>query len=205
MTLAIIDSGGANISSVMHALRRLGAEPVFTRDAKVIRSAEKVILPGVGAAAVAMSQLREFGLVECIQNLQQPVLGICLGMQLLFERSSESKLEEEGVECLGLIPGTLEKLQPAGGIRVPHMGWNTTTTVTDHALLKGLPRPSWFYFVHSYRAPVGPDTLATCTHGETFAAIVARDNFCGAQFHPERSAAHGAKLLENFLTLEQVQ
>ena len=212
MTLAIIDSGGANISSVMHALKRLGAESVFTRDAETIRSAERVILPGVGAAGAAMSRLRELGLVECIRELQQPVLGICLGMQLLFEKSTEAhmdeahpdeaRLEVDGAECLGIIPGTLEKLQPSEGVRVPHMGWNTTTVVKEHPLLSGLPQKPWFYFVHSYRAPIGASTLASCTHGETFAAIVCRDNFHGAQFHPERSARHGARLLANFMELQ---
>ena len=201
MSLAIIDSGGANISSVIHALKRLGAKPVFTRDAETIRSAERVILPGVGAAGAAMARLRELGLIECIRGLQQPVLGICLGMQLLFEKSTESHLDQNEVECLGIIPGTLERLQPSVAVRVPHMGWNTTSTVREHPLLKGLPAEPWFYFVHSYRAPVGDSTLASCTHGETFAAIVNRDNFHGAQFHPERSARHGARLLANFLEL----
>lgn len=196
MTLAIIDSGGANISSVMHALKRLGTEPVFTADADTIHSAERVILPGVGAAGAAMSRLRELGLVECIRELQQPVLGICLGMQLLFENS-----DEDDVDCLGIIPGRLEKLKPAEGIRIPHMGWNTTTVVRDDALLSGLPRQPWFYFVHSYCAPIGESTLTTCTHGESFAAIVRKDNFYGAQFHPERSARHGARLLANFLEI----
>ncbi len=199
MTLAIIDSGGANISSVMHALRRLGAEPVFTRDADAIRTAQRVILPGVGAAGAAMRRLRELGLVECIRALQQPVLGICLGMQLLFEKSAESQAGEDGVACLGIMPGTLEKLQPSPGVRVPHMGWNTTTATRDSKLLRGLPDHPWFYFVHSYRAPVDENTLATCDHGETFAAMVQKDNFYGAQFHPERSASHGAKLLSNFM------
>ena len=202
MTLAIIDSGGANISSVMHALKRLGAEAVFTRDAETIRSAERVILPGVGAAGAAMSQLRELGLIECIRELQQPVLGICLGMQLLFERSTEAHLGEEGVECLGIIPGTLEKLQPSEGVRVPHMGWNTTTVISDHPLLNGLPWEPWFYFVHSYCALIGDSTLASCTHGRTFTAIVAKDNFLGVQFHPERSARHGARLLANFMEFQ---
>jgi glutamine amidotransferase len=197
VTLAIIDSGGANISSVMHALRRLGADPVFTADADTIRSAERVILPGVGAAGAAMSRLGELGLVECIQALQQPVLGICLGMQLLFEKS-----QEDDIECLGIIPGTLEKLEPSQGVRVPHMGWNTTTAIREDPLLSGLPLQPWFYFVHSYRAPTGDSTLATCTHGESFAAIVRRENFYGAQFHPERSARHGARLLANFLELQ---
>jgi len=196
MTLVIIDSGGANISSVTHALKRLGADPVFTADADTIRSADRVILPGVGAAGAAMSRLRELGLVECIQQLQQPVLGICLGMQLLFEQS-----DEDGVECLGIIPGTLEILPASQGIRVPHMGWNTTTVKRQDPLLNGLPEHPWFYFVHSYRAPIGDSTLATCQHGEPFAAIVRKRNFRGVQFHPERSARSGARLLANFLEL----
>ena len=194
MTLAIIDSGGANISSVMHALRRLGSEPVFTADAATIRAADRVILPGVGAAGAAMSRLRELGLVECIRELKQPVLGICLGMQLLFESS-----QEDDVQCLGVIPGKLKKLKPAEGLRVPHMGWNTTTATSEDPLLNGLPEHPWFYFVHSYYAPLTGNTVATCMHGETFAAIVRNGNFCGAQFHPERSARGGAKLLANFL------
>lgn len=197
MTLAIIDSGGANISSVMHALRRLGADPVFTADAETIRSAERVILPGVGAAGAAMSRLGELGLLECIRELKQPVLGICLGMQLLFENS-----EEDDASCLGIIPGTLKKMKPSTGVRVPHMGWNTTTTVRDDPLLTGLPQQPWFYFVHSYCAPIGDSTLATCNHGESFAAVVRQDNFRGAQFHPERSAHSGARLLANFLEIQ---
>jgi glutamine amidotransferase len=197
MTLAIIDSGGANISSVKHALRRLGANPVFTADADTIRSAERVILPGVGAAGAAMSRLNELGLVQCIRELQQPVLGICLGMQLLFEKS-----DEDDVACLGIIPGTLKKLAPSTGIRVPHMGWNTTSTVNDDPLLAGLGKHPWFYFVHSYYAPIAPGTLASCEHGEPFSAIVRQGNFSGAQFHPERSARSGARLLANFLEMQ---
>lgn len=202
MTLAIIDSGGANISSVTYALRRLGAEPVFTADAETIRTADKVILPGVGAAAAAMARLNELGLVDCIQNLKQPVLGICLGMQLLFESSSEDQQGDQVVDCLGLLEGRLEKLVPSAGIRVPHMGWNSTKTVRQHPLLNGLPEQPWFYFVHSYRAPLGSSTLASCEHGEDFAAIVSHKNFHGAQFHPERSARHGARFLANFLELK---
>ena len=197
MTLAIIDSGGANIGSVMHALKRLGAEPVFTADAAIIRTADRVLLPGVGAAGAAMSRLRELGLVECIRELQQPVLGICLGMQLLFEKS-----DEDDTQCLGIIPGTLQKMKPSEGIRVPHMGWNTTTATGTDPLLAGLPEQPWFYFVHSYCAPIGAGTLATCLHGESFTAIVRQGNFCGAQFHPERSARNGARLLANFLELQ---
>lgn len=196
MTLAIIDSGGANIGSVVHALKRLGAEPVFTADAATIRAADRVLLPGVGAAGAAMSRLRETGLAQCIRELRQPVLGICLGMQLLFETS-----EEDDTECLGIVPGTLKKMNSSQGVRVPHMGWNTTTVVRDDPLLTGLKENPWFYFVHSYCAPPGDATLATCLHGEPFTAIVRQGNFCGAQFHPERSAVNGARLLANFLEL----
>jgi glutamine amidotransferase len=196
VTLAIIDSGGANIGSVVHALKRLGAEPVFTADAATIRAADRVLLPGVGAAGAAMSRLRETGLAQCIRELRQPVLGICLGMQLLFEKS-----EEDDTECLGIVPGTLKKMNSSRGVRVPHMGWNTTTVVRDDPLLTGLKENPWFYFVHSYCAPPGDATLATCLHGEPFTAIVRQGNFCGAQFHPERSAVNGARLLANFLEL----
>lgn len=202
MTVAVIDSGGANINSVLHALKRLGADPVFTADADTIRTAQRVILPGVGAAGAAMSRLRELGLVDCIRGLQQPVLGICLGMQLLFEKSNEDFGAEDGVKCLGVIPGTLRKLKPADAVRIPHMGWNTTSVVREDPLLSGLPEQAWFYFVHSYYAAVGEATLASCTHGETFAAIVRKENFYGAQFHPERSARHGARLLANFLEIQ---
>jgi glutamine amidotransferase len=194
LTLAIIDSGGANIGSVIHALRRLGAEPVFSADAATIRNADRVLLPGVGAAGAAMSRLRELGLVQCIRELQQPVLGICLGMQLLYEKS-----EEDDTACLGIVPGTLKKLKTSEGIRVPHMGWNTTTASGTDALLAGLPEKPWFYFVHSYCAPPGDGTLATCLHGEAFTAILRQGNFYGAQFHPERSSRNGARLLANFL------
>jgi glutamine amidotransferase len=173
----------------------LGAEPVFTADAARIRLAERVILPGVGAAGAAMEHLRNAGLQDCIRQLQQPVLGVCLGMQLMFEQS-----EEDDTDCLGIIPGTIRKLQASEGVRVPHMGWNTTETVTDDPLLNDLPQQPWFYFVHSYVAPVGAATLATCRHSESFAAMVRSGNFRGVQFHPERSSKVGARLLENFLS-----
>jgi glutamine amidotransferase len=202
MSLAIIDSGGANISSVEHAVRRLGAAAVFTADAAVIRAADRVILPGVGAASAAMAQLNRLGLVDCIRELKQPVLGICLGMQLLFEQSEEGQRGDEKVACLGIIPGTLTKLEATEGLRVPHMGWNTVTTVKEDPLTAGLPSQPWFYFVHSYCAPVNDWTLATGRHGQTFTAIVRKDNFFGAQFHPERSARDGARLLKNFLEIQ---
>lgn len=196
MKLAIIDSGGANISSVRFAFERLGIEPVFTSDPEIIQSADRVILPGVGAAASAMKHLNSANLVTCIRELEQPVLGICLGMQLLFESSAEGD-----VKCLDVIPGRLEKLPSQPGIRIPHMGWNASITVKDDLLLNGLPAQPWFYFVHSYYAPPGEFTLATSSHGTEFSAVVKRGNFYGAQFHPERSAKDGARLLQNFLDL----
>ncbi len=193
MTLAVVDSGGANIASILHALGRLGVEASFTADADVIKRAEKVILPGVGAAGRAMEVLRGHGLVEVIRSLNQPVLGICLGMQLLFESSAE-----DDSELLELIPARLQRLVGSPGLRVPHMGWNALTCVRPDKLTDALDG-HWFYFVHSYAAPLGDWTLASSEHGERFSAIVRQDNFYGAQFHPERSAESGAALLRSFL------
>lgn len=195
-SVAIIDSGGANIGSVQFALQRLGVNGRFTSDPTVIEGADRVILPGVGAAAAAMTHLRNHGLVDCIRSLQQPVLGICLGMQLLFEASDEGQ-----VDCLGLIPGRLSRLPGQSGVRVPHMGWNSIRVIRKHRLLEGLGDESWFYFVHSFCAPLSEHTLASSGHGVEFTAITQKDNFFGVQFHPERSAQAGARLLQNFLEL----
>ena len=197
--IAIIDSGGANIASVTFALERCGATATLTTDAEKIASADKVILPGVGAAPVAMAQLQKAGLVDCIRGLTQPVLGICLGMQLLFERS-----EEGDTALLGLIPGTVEAFQPAPGLSIPHMGWNRllpTAGAAANPLLKGIDDGAHVYFVHSYFAPVSGDTVAACRYGADFTALVAHGNFMGAQFHPERSGPIGARILQNFLEL----
>jgi len=196
MSIAVVNSGGANISSVLHALHRLGVEPRFTADPELIGRADRVILPGVGAAGRAMDVLRSHGLTEVIRNLRQPVLGICLGMQLLFDSS-----QEDDTQLLGLIPARLERLPDADGLRVPHMGWNAISNQRSHPLTDPLDS-QWFYFVHSYAAPVGDWTLSTSTHGSAFSAIVQRDNFVGAQFHPERSAKAGAELLRRFLETE---
>lgn len=193
MSLAVVDSGGANISSVLHALRRLGTEPVFTADAGTIQRASHVILPGVGAAGRAMEVLRANHLVETILHLQQPVLGVCLGMQLLFESSAEG-----AASLLGLIPAHLSRLPAAAGVRIPHTGWNLLRSVRPDPLSAGLDG-EWFYFVHGYAAPLGPWTLATSHHSVDFSAMVRHKNFCGVQFHPERSAAAGARLLRSFL------
>ena len=193
MSIAVVNSGGANISSVLHALKRLGTEPKFTADAGVIRAADRVILPGVGAAGRAMDTLRSHGLTEVIRKLTQPVLGICLGMQLLFDSSAEDE-----TKLLGLIPARLELLPGGPGLRVPHMGWNAISNMRPDPLTSSLDG-KWFYFVHSYAAPVGDWTLSTSRHGQVFSAIVRWNNFYGAQFHPERSAKAGAELLREFL------
>lgn len=197
--IAIIDSGGANIASVRFALERLGVDAELTADPAVISAAERVILPGVGAAPVAMARLDEAGLVDCIRSLTQPVLGICLGMQLLFARS-----EEGNTPLLGLIDGTCAAFDASGGLTVPHMGWNRLIpqgTAGAHPLLTGVVPGAHVYFVHGYAAPVCENTVAACDYGGPFTALVARGNFMGAQFHPERSGPVGAMILQNFINL----
>ncbi|WOB28315.1 MULTISPECIES: imidazole glycerol phosphate synthase subunit HisH [Xanthomonas] len=194
--LALIDAGGANLGSVRYALERLGVEARLVRDAAGLQGADRVILPGVGAAPEAMKRLHAQGLIEPLRQLQVPLIGICLGMQLLFERS-----EEGDVECLGLLPGVVRHMTPALGIRVPHMGWNQLVTMRESALLAGLPERASAYFVHGYAAPVTPDTVAACDHGGLFTAVVQQGLRCGAQFHPERSAETGARILRNFLEM----
>ena len=193
-SVAIIDSGGANIASLQFALDRLGYGARLTTEPDVIRGADRVILPGVGAAADAMERLRSSNLVDVIRSLRQPVLGICLGMQLLADAS-----EEEDVDCLGIIPGVARRLQVADGFPVPNMGWCPVTRTADTGVLEGIPDGSYFYFVHSFALPVSAFTLATARHTEAFSAVIGRDNFVAAQFHPERSSADGARLLRNFL------
>lgn len=194
--IAIIDSGGANIASVQFALERLGAASILTDDAATIRSADKVLLPGVGAAPVAMQRLAQTGLIDCIRELTQPVLGICLGMQLLFARSAEGD-----TPLLGLFAANCSGFTPAPGRSVPHMGWNRLARHQDHPLLAGIDDGAHVYFVHSYFAPVTSDTVAASSYGDDFTAIVAKNNFMGCQFHPERSGPVGAQILRNFLEM----
>ncbi len=194
MNVVLVDSGGANIGSVRYALERLGVQAVMTANADAIRAADRVILPGVGAAGPGMARLNELALVDVLRSLTQPLLGICLGMQLLFDAS-----EEGNVACLGLVPGRVRRMPESPGVRVPHMGWNRLQPTRASSLLDGIADSAQAYFVHSYAAPVTDDCLARCGHGEDFAAVVQRGNVAGAQFHPERSAATGARLLENFL------
>ncbi len=194
--VAIIDSGGANIASLKFALNRLGVDATLTTDGNTIQNASHVILPGVGAAAAAMQRLTQTGLDELIPKLEQPVLAICLGMQLLAEAS-----EEGNAKCLGVIPGTARKLSASPDAPVPNMGWSRVSVTGDHTLLKDIDDGDYFYFLHSYALPNTEYTLATANHSGNFTAIMARDNFYAAQFHPERSSRAGAQLLANFLEL----
>jgi glutamine amidotransferase len=203
--LALIDAGGANFGSVMTALGRVGAAPRLVRDADELGDPERIVLPGVGAAAPSMTLLRERGLDAALRASAAPLLGVCVGMQLLFESS-----EEGDVACLGLLPGRVRKLAGGPGLRVPHMGWNRLhrrehLDAAAAALLDGIDEGEHVYFVHSYAVPVDatePDlVLADCDHGARFAAVVGRGRRFGAQFHPERSSAAGLRLLDNFLKL----
>lgn len=194
--LAIIDSGGANIASLQFAIQRLGVESELTTDPKRVRAASHVLLPGVGAASDCMSRLQRAGLVDTVRSLKQPLLGICVGMQLLFESS-----EEGNVECLGLLPGRVQRFANMGDLPVPHMGWNQLEFQPGSPLLDDIEPGAYVYYVHSYAAPVNRLTLATTNYGRPFSAMVQRDNVFGVQFHPERSARTGAQLLKNFLQL----
>jgi glutamine amidotransferase len=195
--VVLVDNGGANIGSVRYALARMGVDATLTVDAARIRAASHVILPGVGAAGEGMRRLRERRLDDVLRELDQPVLGICLGMQLLFEHSAEGN-----TECLGVLPAAVRRLDGGPDLRLPHMGWNRVRAERNDALLAGCEATAGFaYFVHSYAAPVGEYTIASSDYGQRFSAIVRRGNFCGMQFHPERSSALGARLLKNFLSL----
>jgi glutamine amidotransferase len=192
----VIVASGANIASLQFALQRLDTDATVSADPDEIRAASHVILPGVGAAGVAMSRLRQSGLDTVIPALRQPVLGICLGMQLLYETSQEGD-----VSCLGIIPGGAARFPEGAGRPVPHMGWNTLEIRRASPLLAGLTDGDYAYFVHSYALDLGPATVASAHYGAQFSACVQWRNFYGAQFHPERSAAVGARVLENFLAI----
>ncbi len=192
----LIENGGGNVASVRFALDRLGVRTELTHDPERIRRATHVILPGVGAARDAMQRLHATGLDTLVPTLTQPVLGICLGMQLLFESSAEGE-----TPCLGILPGRAERFADAPERPVPHMGWNQLELRAASPLLAGIADGEYAYFVHSYALPVGEHTVAACTYGVPFSAVVRRGNFHGAQFHPERSSTTGARLLRNFLDL----
>ncbi|NNF58096.1 MAG: imidazole glycerol phosphate synthase subunit HisH [Rhodothermaceae bacterium] len=193
--IALIDYGAGNTRSVVNALDRLSVDWTLSADPAVLNSADKLILPGVGAAGSAMHALREAGLVDVLRATEQPLLGVCLGLQLLYERS-----EEDDTECLGLLPGVVRRF-PDGGVPIPHMGWNTLRLIGETSLLDAGMDDAHAYFVHSYAAPMGPETRATCTYaGVTFSAVVQHGRVVATQFHPEKSAALGAAVLRNFVT-----
>ncbi len=191
MRFVVVDLGCGNMGSVRLALERFGIDPIVSADAQDIVGADKVILPGVGAAGFAMERIDALGLRETLSSLQQPALGICLGMQLLFERS-----EEDAADCLSIIAGQVRRLAPAPGLPVPHMGWSRVE-VRDPDL--GLVSGDYLYFAHSFACDDGPATAASASYGRQVPAVVRRGNWLGAQFHPERSGEAGARFLESFL------
>jgi glutamine amidotransferase len=189
--LVIVDVGCGNIGSIAIAFERFGIAPAISGDTEEIASADKVILPGVGAAGYAMEQVEARGLRGPLRELKQPVLGICLGMQLLFERS-----EEDDTPCLGIVEGQVRKLEPAPEMPVPHMGWSKLD-VGDESI--GLRGGDYVYFAHSFACDDGPHSIAAASYGRSIPAVVRRNNFLGAQFHPERSGEAGARFLRAFL------
>lgn len=190
-TLAIVDLDYGNIASIRHAFARLGVNADVTADADALRAADRVVLPGVGAAGHAMARLRQRGLVETLRTLECPALGICLGMQLLFESS-----DENDIECLGLVPGRVRALQPAEDRPVPHMGWSALSLADDAV---GLAEGAYVYFAHSFACPDSNATVAHAQYGEPIPAAIAHENWWAAQFHPERSGTAGARYLQAFL------
>lgn len=195
--IAIIDYDTGNLRSVCNALDRIGAEYVLTDDPKVIEKADRVLLPGVGEASSAMQKLQERGLCEVVRSLRVPVLGICIGMQLMCRHS-----EEGDVDCLGIFDADVRKFQadPSAGVKVPHMGWNALTEMKTR-LFEGLKDGDYVYFVHSFAADVCEDTIAVSENGRRFSAAVRKGNFYGAQFHPEKSGDVGEKILRNFMNI----
>lgn len=193
--VAVIDYNMGNIRSLGNALGRLGAEWVLTSDAEVIKKAGRVILPGVGNAAEAMANLRRLELPEVIWRLRRPVLGICVGMQVMCRHS-----EEGDAECMGIFDARVRRFEESPEIKVPHMGWSRISNL-ESKLFAGIGSGSYVYYVHSYYAPLCPDTIATSRHPEMFSAALKYENFYGTQFHPEKSGETGERILHNFLKL----
>ena len=193
--IAILDYKMGNLRSVENALKRLGAEFTVTDDADVIRSADKVLMPGVGNAAEAMENLRSASLVDVVRSLRRPVLGICVGMQVMCRHS-----EEGDVDCLNLFDARVKRFEPSADLKVPHMGWNRIGNL-ESKLFKGIDGGEYVYFVHSYYPELCSDTIATSRHGVMFSAALKYENFYGTQFHPEKSGVVGERLIENFLRL----
>jgi len=193
MLIGIVDSGGANLASVQFAIQRAGFNSFLSADQATLEKADKLILPGVGAASLAMNNLQKKKLVDFLRNTNQPIMGICLGMQLLFEHS-----EEGNVDCLGLIPGKVKSIPKDDNFSIPHMGWNQLNQLNDCSLLRGIPENSYVYFVHSYYAEVSQYTLASCEYNVEVSAIVGQMGIWGCQFHPEKSGEIGTQIIKNY-------
>ncbi len=191
--VVLLSTGGSNYTSLQSAFERLGARCQLSTDVDVIAAASHVVLPGVGSASSAMQAIQQQDLAPIIKSLKQPLLGICLGMQVLYTYSEESEQN-----CLGIFSGSIKRLANAPGIRVPHMGWNSVHSTRVNPLFNGIDGAD-FYFVHSYAADIDEHSIAQSTHGNSFTAAVASGNVYGVQFHPERSGPQGQTLLENFL------
>lgn len=193
--IALIDYAAGNTASVSNILKELNADFILTNSKEKIKAADKVILPGVGEASSAMNKLNELKLISTLKNLTKPFLGICLGMQLLCEST-----EEGNSECLGIVPVKVKKFKP-GRLKVPHMGWNSIKEISDDKLYNNITDGEYFYFAHSYFIPQNEFTTSNCNYGSEFSASIRHKNFYGVQFHPEKSAQQGIKILKNFLEI----
>lgn len=201
MRLFIIDTGSANLNSVKQAFKRIGADALISSDVTELKTADKLVLPGVGTACAVMEGIDKYNLASFILENKKPLLGICLGMQILGTHSEETPLgsdENDVIKCLSIIDGSVHKMKGDNSLRMPHMGWNTVNH-TDHPLFDGIKQDAYFYFDHSFAMNEGSFTIGKTTYGETFSCAVAKDNFMGVQFHPEKSSHAGSRLLENFV------
>jgi glutamine amidotransferase len=195
-SIAIVNAGGSNISSLTFALDRIKASYITTNQIAQIEDSSHVILPGVGAANDAMDKLEKSNLIEVVRNLKQPTLGICLGMQLLLDHSMENN-----VNCLSIIEGKCKAFSQQNKCPVPHMGWNNVNFNKPSPLTEDLDNDDYFYFVHSYYVPIANSSIGITDYSESFASIIQKDNFFGTQFHPEKSSDQGSKLLRTFINL----
>ncbi len=194
MKIAIVKYNAGNVESVKNAVRRLGVEPLLTADAEILKSADRVIFPGVGEASSAMRFLRERRLDDAIKSLRQPVLGICLGMQLLGASSEENR-----TECLNILPSKIVRFE-SETLKIPHTGWNKISNLKSK-LFENVQEDSYVYFVHSFYVPACARTIATAEYGINFSAAIQCKNFYAVQFHAEKSGAVGERILENFLNI----